>query len=142
MEKGNIYSELLGVINTLDEEEIEKIPDNVLDSIIENSNSKYMPEYESYREFFDNNEISDESKIFILYFFIRYICDSEEKMELTNYLHINEETNKEKYRYNPEKVFGNNVKEEKTELIVIPKTKWYKRFIEIIVKFVRGKKNG
>jgi len=139
MEKEDIYSELLGVISTLDEEEIEKIPDNVLDNIIENSNSKYMPEYESCRDFFENNEISDESKIFILNFFIRYICDSEEKAELINYLHINEETNKEKYRYNPEKVFGNNVEEEKTELIVIPKTKWYKKFIDLIVKFLGGK---
>lgn len=137
MNKMNVCSEILGFINVLDIDAIDKLPNSFINTIIENRNKTYNPTYESLADFFEDINTSKESKIVILYCYYKYLCENvQEKEAITQLFKENDITkNLINYKLN-EDLFNNSSKKincKKKELtIVVEKEKWYTRFFSYI----------
>ncbi len=101
-----MYSEVLGVLITLSDHYINKLPEDLMELIIENSDSNYLPVIAECKRIEEQN-ISKSARAFLTMLKLKYWCETEdEKKELLKILKTNEDVKNKKYSY--EDLFNNN----------------------------------
>ena len=80
MDIKKVNSEVLGILNTLGDDYISKIPENVLDYLKQNCNQDNIPSYDSKKTIMDQN-ISNEALTFLTVLKLTYMCESEEEKQ-------------------------------------------------------------
>ena len=121
-----VYSEVYGILKTLKEEDVRKIP-NKLYNIIKNERlDTYNPVYDSSIPL-SKQKLKRESFAMLVLLYLNYWCESEEEKEkLNKLLKLNSEKKHQKMRemYSSENIFKNidavkeNVDEKMAEEIV------------------------
>ncbi len=103
------YSEILEILELMEEEDVKKVPQKLIDIFEKNA----LPTYEKH---FDVNKplaeqgVSPKTAALIAMLTLNYWCESEEeKRELTNLYNENERKYQQEMRekYNPDKIFDN-----------------------------------
>lgn len=104
-----VYSEVYSVLNLLNEDDLRKIPEDILFFIKANigEDTDYMDKNQS----FDEINITSEAEDMLALLTYHYLCDDTEKSEMNKLMDENEKKHQEelKEKYNPDDVF-NNVK--------------------------------
>ena len=135
-ETRNTYTEVLGVLLALGNKYVEKIPSKIMDFLMENCDFNNIPKIDRNIEI-QNQNISEDSKIFLIMLKLKYWCNSEdEKLEIYRILKENENTEKFEEKYNLNNVLEEKfddkveeVKKENVDLIIQKETKWYKKIV-------------
>jgi len=103
------YSEMLEILELMEEEDIKKVPQKLIDLFENNA----LPTYEKHLDVnkpLEEQEISKKTAALIAMLTLNYWCESEEeKRELTNLYNENERKYQQEMRekYNPDKIFDN-----------------------------------
>ena len=110
------YSEVYEILNLLDKEYKEKVPDKVRTFFEEERLQDYKPEIDVDTPLIDQN-LKRETIVLLSILNLNYWCDTpEEKQEILNELSINEKEKQELLeKYNPDNLFKNK-QEEKQEI--------------------------
>lgn len=110
MENSIAYTEVDEILNILEDKYVEKIPEKVRTFFKEVKNKNYEFKIDIDKPLMEQN-LKRETLIILAILKLNYWCDSEEeKKDFLNELVENDKKNVEKY--NPEKLFKNNEKEE------------------------------
>ena len=141
-----VFSELFGIINSLKDEEIERIPKNVKNNIIENMDSDYRFNYD-YSKKLEEQDILPETKALIIEIYIKYLVSDEDEKEAWK-IYKKEclaKVEAEKMeKYNSEEIFKKHIEQgkpiiEEYEEISVPitpkKESLLKRFLNKIKSF-------
>lgn len=160
----NAMTETLWYFKGIREEDLNKIPDRVMNYLVQNSNKDYVCNFD-YNKSFSELNLLEETKILITSICYTYWCEDEiEKASLREILAQNEKDFEILQReiYNPNNIFKENKdKEKETEkvnenknangnenkeivqeqnLVVEPKENWFSKFINKIKNlFKKGK---
>ncbi len=78
MDINKVNAEVLGILNTLGEEYIDKIPQSVLDHLKQNCDVESISEYDKTKSIMEQG-ISKEAIALFTLLKIQYFCDSEEE---------------------------------------------------------------
>ena len=111
------YSEVYEILNLLDEEYKEKVPDKVRTFFEEERLKDYKPDIDVDTPLIDQN-LKRETIVLLAIFNLNYWCDTpEEKHEILNELANNEKEKQEHLeRYNPDNLFKNKQNENKNTI--------------------------
>ena len=143
--KGNTrkaFSEVYDIINHMDDEMKNKIPNKFIKFIGDNRDFNYNVKID-YTQRIVNQQLIHETKVLLSLIYRDYICDKETKERLirqdNKILKEQEENLRKKYKINFEKIKVNrkNKNEEENEvvsLVVVKEYKWYEK----IFKFIRN----
>lgn len=106
----NSMSEVLDVLSHSKREVLVKIPQNVLDFLIENSSKTYESKLDHSKNIKDMG-LSKKAENFISLIYRNYLCDNNKKQEYDYILRVNEEKYEKDLRekYNPNNIFKNNI---------------------------------
>lgn len=112
-EKNNVYGEVFAILSFLNEDLIDKIPDNVLKKIGNLSIDSNTNFYINKEKNLNAQDISEESKDLISLIYYTYIANENEKSELLKLWNENENKHQEKLRkeYNIDNLFQHRPKE-------------------------------
>ena len=119
------------ILRKLDDEYINKIPQEVWDYIDENKDKNYIFEYDNDKVLSEQN-LSIDTVSILTYINMEYLLEEKVRRELRELLKkddkIAEQQKKEKY--NPEDLFKNKKEEQKEQipLIEVKIEKWYQKF--------------
>lgn len=140
---GMIYSELYELITLLDEEEKNKIPQDIIKSIEDNRDLKYNKKYTSY-DTIDENDVNEKTITLFTKIFLDYIATESEKKEIYDIL--DENAKKISEQYSIEKIFEErkkkNISEDvttSTALIEVKESKLKMIWKKILAFFKREK---
>ena len=101
------YSEVYTILNQLDENDLNKIPDDILFFIKANASEDidYIDENKSLDEIKISKEAEDMLALLTYY----YLCDNNERVEINRVMDKNEKKYQEELRqkYNPDNIFSN-----------------------------------
>lgn len=134
------YSEVSLILKSLEDELINKIPDNVKNFFEEEKDSEYIPTI-NFEKPLNEQKLERETIVLLTILKLKYWCENEqEKKELIEQLMLNDKETKEilnkKYDFN--EVLKKNINLEKPnhplELIQVPKQNFIQRFFERIMK--------
>lgn len=144
IEYANAYTEVLEILKSIPQEELDKIPKSKIEFFERLHNEKYVFHY-NVNKTLEEQKVSEKTKIIIAILFRDYWATDvqREKILLKEKYdtHIMEKKINEKY--NQENIFNNtqamNENEDKqcTEIIKLEKIKWYKRLFLILLKKLR-----
>lgn len=116
------YAEVDEILNLLEEEYVEKIPQKIRDFFKEEKNQEYKPIIDIDKPLQEQN-ISRDTIVLLAILNVNYWCESEEeKQEWLNELDKNEEEKKMlEEKYNPDNLFKKKaqIQEENQELSMI-----------------------
>ena len=96
------FSEVLDVLKHTDEEEMERIPLDVIKELNSNKDESYVSTID-YTKPLKESKISSKALSMLAYIYKEYLCDDEEKEEFDKKLYDNQMKDSEKYSV--EKVF-------------------------------------
>lgn len=140
---GMIYSELYELITLLDEEEKNKIPQDIIKSIEDNRDLNYHKKYTSY-DTIDENDVNEKTITLFTKIFLDYIATESEKKEIYDIL--DENAKKISEQYSIEKIFEErkkrNISEDtttSTALIEVKESKLKMIWKKILAFFKREK---
>ena len=128
------------ILRKLDDEYINKIPQEVWDYINKNKDKNYVFEYDNDKILSEQNLNIDTISI-LTYINMEYLLEEKERRELLELLKkddmVAEQQKKEKY--NPEDLFKNKKEEPKEpiSLIEVKVEKWYERLFSFFRKILR-----
>lgn len=128
------------ILRKLDDEYINKIPQEVWDYINKNKDKNYVFEYDNDKILSEQNLNIDTISI-LTYINMEYLLEEKERRELLELLKkddmVAEQQKKEKY--NPEDLFKNKKEEPKEpiSLIEVNIEKWYKKLFSFFRKILR-----
>ena len=144
--QATVYSEIYGILNSLDVSYTNAIPKKLYNLIKEKREKNYNPTYNMDIPLSQQN-ISKKATAFICMLHYNYWCTSEEEKEKINkILKYNTEKNKDKY-FEYERKFNSNtakkndnkkiekdtsINQNKTALVVKKENTWFKRFLKFI----------
>ena len=139
------YTEVLSVLNELEEEDYNKIPKEKIELYNKLSDKEYVFKYNK-KEFLDT-QISEKAKAIIASIFIRYIANDEERdiiRKKQRETFLKEEKQKESIVLND--LFANNSVEvinnkPQMELMVVKKDNFFTRIIRKVKKLLGADKN-
>ena len=105
------YSEIFEILSLMEEEDKEKVPQEVRDFFEEQRMKEYKPKIRTDIPLTEQN-LRRETVVLLTILVINYWCDSEEeKQSFINELEKNEKVNKElQEKYNPDNLFKNRKK--------------------------------
>ncbi len=86
--EANVYSEIYSFIKFLGNEYINKLPQEEYKLIYKNRNKEYNPKYK-LSDFKDDRKMLFETKVIILYFLVKYWCESEKEKNVIKQILIN-----------------------------------------------------
>lgn len=144
------YSEVYEILNLLEVEYIEKVPEKVRNFFEEERLKEYKPQIKVDTPLTEQN-LQRETIVLLAILNLNYWCDSEdEKQEFLNELAENEKEKKElEERYNPDNLFKNkkydNIKniedknKENVSLVEYKQQNLFKRILEKIASFFKRK---
>ena len=136
------FSEVYDIINHMDDEMKNKIPNKFIKFIGDNRDFNYNVKID-YTQRIVNQKLIHETKVLLSLIYRDYICDKETKEILirqdNKILKEQEENLRKKYEINFEKLKENRKNKEKEEnktvsLTVVKEYKWYEK----IFKFIRN----
>ncbi len=128
------------ILRKLDDEYINKIPQEVWDYINKNKDKNYVFEYDNDKILSEQNLNIDTISI-LTYINMEYLLEEKERRELLELLKkddmVAEQQKKEKY--NPEDLFKNKKEEPKEpiSLIEVKVEKWYEKLFSFFRKILR-----
>ncbi len=128
------------ILRKLDDEYINKIPQEVWDYINKNKDKNYVFEYDNDKILSEQNLNIDTISI-LTYINMEYLLEEKERRELLELLKkddmVAEQQKKEKY--NPEDLFKNKKEEPKEpiSLIEVKIEKWYEKLFSFFRKILR-----
>lgn len=128
------------ILRKLDDEYINKIPQEVWDYINKNKDKNYVFEYDNDKILSEQNLNIDTISI-LTYINMEYLLEEKERRELLELLKkddmVAEQQKKEKY--NPEDLFKNKKEEPKKpiSLIEVKIEKWYEKLFSFFRKILR-----
>lgn len=141
------YSEIIEILNNIEEKYKEKLPNKLIDFFKENSAKNYE-EHILKNISLNEQKLQKETIDILAMLTLNYWCNSEEeKAELMSMYSDNELKYQEELRekYNPDNLFKNktriqeNIQEnvEEKQLVVIDDKPWYKKIFEKIKNMFR-----
>lgn len=144
------YSEVYEILNLLEVEYMEKVPEKVRNFFEEERLKEYKPEIKVDTPLTEQN-LQRETIVLLAILNLNYWCDSEdEKQEFLNELAKNEKEKKDlEEKYNPDNLFKNkkydniedveNRNKENVSLVEYKKQNLFKRILEKITGFFKRK---
>ena len=135
-------SELLYFLKGFSDEEISKIPKELMNFLEENADQNYKCNFD-YKANIEDLHLRDETYGLISMICYNYWCETTE--EKKQYLDLLNESEKEyqkhiSEKYNLDKLFANKVSrhDEKTQLAMVKydKEKWYKKILMFLKRFL------
>ena len=134
--------EVLGIIETLEEEEKNKIPEEIINFLEENKSKEYNPDIDYYADV-EDLKLKEKTKQILAGIYRDYLCNEEEKQEYIKKLRENEIEYQEKLRkeYNTDNLFKKNNQEnnkETTMSLVVKKENLFSRIINKIKNFFKS----
>ncbi len=144
------YSEVYEILNLLEVEYVEKVPEKVRNFFEEERLKEYKPQIKVDTPLTEQN-LQRETIVLLAILNLNYWCDSEdEKQEFLNELAENEKEKKElEERYNPDNLFKNkkydniknieNKNKENVSLVEYKQQNLFKRILEKIASFLKRK---
>lgn len=143
-EQAIAYKEVMEVLNHMSEEDVNKIPKEVLKYYEENQDTSYYFFIDSDKSFVEQN-LSDKAKIVLAILFRDYWASEEqrEKIKRKEKADIEALEQKKKEIYQNENLFEKNKEihpKEEQSLVVPEKEKWYTRFVDFM-KRIFSKRN-
>ena len=143
----NVYSEVYSVLNLLDENDLRRIPEDILFFI--KANMSEDVDYMDKNQSFDEIKITREAEDMLALLTYHYLCDDTEKVEVNKIMEENEKKHQEelKEKYNPDNVF-NNVKSSEeqsnsstieTSEIIVTKESFISKIINKLKGFFKRK---
>ena len=118
------------ILKKLDDEYINKIPQEVWDFITENKDENYVFKYDDNKTLAEQNLTIDTISI-LTYINMEYLLEEEAKRELLDLLKNDEITAEQKKRkkYNPDDLFNNRkaMQKEQVSLVEVKIEKWYEK---------------
>ena len=142
------YSELYEILNLLDKDYKEKVPDKVRTFFEEERLKDYKPEIDTDTPLIDQN-LKRETIVLLAILNLNYWCDTpEEKQEILDELSNNEKEKKELLeKYNPDNLFkkkqnkaNEEPMQESTELIVYKETNFVIKLLNKIKQLFKKNK--
>ena len=145
-EKNLIYKkackELNEVIKRLSDEELSKIPNQVIENIRNNMDNKYVFYYDDFKKF-EEQDFLIETKALIVEIYEKYLCPKDKKEFWNKYdsICLNMIEKKKVEQYNPNTIFENNVvnkenKKQENNLVVYNNKTWYQKIINLFSNFL------
>ena len=122
MKSGNIaYNEVLCILNQMSENDVNKVPKEVIERLRQNVSDEYIAKYDSSKSL-DEQGYQNETLAILAMLNLNYWCnDDEEKAGLIGKYKQNEikSENEKRIKYNPDKIFEKTVvqKNESTEMV-------------------------
>lgn len=103
----SVYSEVYSVLNLLDENDLRRIPEDILFFI--KANMSEDVDYMDKNQSLDEIKITREAEDMLALLTYHYLCDDTEKVEVNKIMEENEKKHQEelKEKYNPDNVFNN-----------------------------------
>lgn len=140
---GMIYSELYELIELLNENDRNKIPNEIIKNIEDNRDKKYTKKYISY-DTINENEVNEKTITLFTKLFLDYIATESEKNEIYEILGENDKKISEKYSIDNvfEKRKAKNVGEEittSTALVEVKESKIKMIWNKILAFFKKEK---
>ena len=137
-------SETLDILNHMEKEETDKIPNKFIKYLEENKLEDYTPEFDHSLELSQMN-LSEETKDILAVIYMNYWCDAEEKKDYAEILKENENKYQEelKVKYNPDKIFDKTTMQQETQneenvgIVEYKKMNFFKRIFNRIKKIKR-----
>ena len=137
-------SETLDILNHMEKEETDKIPNKFIKYLEENKLEDYTPEFDHSLELSQMN-LSEETKDILAVIYMNYWCDDEEKKDYAEILKENENKYQEelKVKYNPDKIFDKTTMQQETQneenvgIVEYKKMNFFKRIFNRIKKIKR-----
>lgn len=118
------------ILKKLDDEYINKIPQEVWDFITENKDENYVFKYDDNKTLAEQNLSIDTISI-LTYINMEYLLEEEAKRKLLDLLKNDEITAEQKKRkkYNPDDLFNNRkaMQKEQVSLVEVKIEKWYEK---------------
>lgn len=148
MKSGNIaYNEVLCILNQMNEDDVDKIPKEVIESLRQNVSDEYIAKYDSSKSL-DEQGYQNETLAILAMLNLNYWCNNdEEKARLISKYKQNEIKleNEKRIKYNPDKIFEKTVvqKNESTEMVEYHKEGLFLRILNFIKRKImknRGEK--
>ena len=133
----NVASELIEILNYLEEDVYKKIPSKVIENLSNIRNKDYNFKIDKTKTLKEQN-ILNETKQILSILFLKYCCTGEEAVEL---LKINKERSIDKEKelnekYNIENIFENKNKNKTELLMVTEKETIYSKVAKAIKHFI------
>ena len=141
MEYEKCLVELDEVLRFLSEEDRNKIPEDIRNSIKELKDKNYTWNYDSSKEL-KEQKLNRKTISMLAYLNMEYLLNDEQK-ELMKKIHQNNEEKLEKSKqekYNPNKISKNDNTEgikEEVALVEIKEEKWYRKLFDFFRKILR-----
>ncbi len=135
------YVEVLEILKYIPKEDLEKIPQDILQTLKKSANKNYI--FKINKELpFEKQVLMEETKAILANFFRDYwATDFQREQIKLKEKQDEQELEKNKIKINYDEVFNRNTTS-KTKIAVIEEKKWYERFLEYIKNiFKRKKKN-
>lgn len=116
LEFSRTLTEVDTILNYVDKELYEKIPEKILNFIKTNKDDSYIFKYDA-KEKIQNQNLKEETASFLSYLFITYCITKEEREKIINECIANDKKYEDAIRekYNPDNIFKNTSKESKNE---------------------------
>ena len=128
------------ILKKLDDEYINKIPQEVWDFITENKDENYVFKYDDNKTLAEQNLSIDTISI-LTYINMEYLLDEKAKGELLTLLKNDEITAEQKKRkkYNPDDLFKNRkaMQKEQVSLVEVQIEKWYEKLFLFLKNMFR-----
>lgn len=140
------FTEVYEIIKLMPTELSDKIPNEFIKMLEEEKDSTYYP---NFKEPIENEKLKDETVVILGLIYREFLCSEEEKEDFkkreANELRKFEQELNEKMRekYNPDDLFKRNKSKikkdidinDKDNVTIYKKEKWYEKIINIIKKF-------
>jgi len=144
MEKNIKYeiaiSETLHYLKGIKQEDIDKIPNRLIEFLQENSSKEYVCKFD-YTKPLNELELQEETKGLIGMICLNYWCETEEQKKFfENKLNENEKKYQEKLRekYNPDNIFKNKQEETLVKNSNLPVVMQKETFFKKLISFIKG----
>lgn len=128
------------ILKKLDDEYINKIPQEVWDFITENKDENYVFKYDNNKTLAEQNLSIDTISI-LTYINMEYLLDEKAKGELLTLLKNDEMIAEQKKRkkYNPDDLFNNRkaMQKEQVSLVEVKIEKWYEKLFSFLKNMFR-----
>ena len=144
----NAYKEVLIVINNLVKEDYEKIPREYIEFLETNSNNKHEFEYNTSKNF-EQQDLLDDTKYILFGLFEKFAATDVQKAKIKSFkINYNNKLEKQKReKYNSEEIFKSKQNnsmplkieepKEKLEMVKYKKQKLYQKIFAKILKIFR-----
>lgn len=141
MDRALAYSEVYEILNLIGKEYKDKIPNQLLQIIVDGMDKDYKPIIDIKMPLKEQN-IKQRTFDILGMIKLNYWCENEtEKKEFLNKIDENDKKRQEDLRekYNPDNIFRNDnmIQEtEETALVEVKEEKWYKKIFNLFKKFL------